>query len=196
MFTGIIELAGTVLSVTENGANKTFTISCSFAHELKEGESISHNGACLTVEKCGAEEFTVTAISETLIKTNLSTLRKGSIINLERAMRMNARIDGHLVLGHVDETLICEGSGEQKGSKVFYFTLNKENAGLLVSKGSVCIDGVSLTVATLEKERFSVAVIPYTLEHTSFRQLQKGMRVNVEYDLLGKYVQSQLQIKE
>ncbi len=193
MFTGIIEATGIIKSISSEGSNKTFTIHCPFTHELKADQSLAHNGVCLTVTGISGEEYTVTAISETLIRTNLDSLQAGDRVNLERCMRMNGRIDGHLVQGHVDLKGRCEHISDKNGSWLITFSYDKNSGHLTVEKGSVTVNGVSLTVVDSSAGSFSVAIIPYTYEHTNFKGLQPGEEVNLEFDIIGKYVKAYLQ---
>lgn len=188
MFTGIIEELGSVKEIKKDKTNLVFTIESGIAKGLKLNESVSHNGACLSVKPLSNKLYCVTAVKETLKRTNLGKLKKGDKINLERSLKANARIDGHFVLGHVDEMVECLSVKNVKGSHVFTFSLSKENRQYMVKKGSIAINGISLTVADLSKKKFSVAIIPYTFEHTNFRNIKKGDKVNIEYDVLGKYV--------
>jgi len=188
MFTGIIEELGTVKEIKKDKTNLVFTIESAIAKDLKLNESVSHNGACLSVKPISNRLYCVTAVKETLKRTNLGRLKKGDKINLERSLKANARIDGHFVLGHVDEVAECLSIKNVKGSHDFIFGLSKENKRYVVKKGSIAINGISLTVVQLSKKKFSVAVIPYTFAHTNFKNLKKGNWVNIEYDVLGKYV--------
>lgn len=190
MFTGIIESLGTIKTITEKGTNKTFFLSSPFLHELKIDQSLAHNGVCLTVDGLFENEYSVTAILETLERTNLGSLQIGDEVNLERCMIMNGRIDGHIVQGHVDTTGICKEVNEKNGSWEFVFTYDDLNKSgyLTVEKGSICVNGVSLTVVRSEKGLFSVHIIPYTFENTSFKHIQVGSAVNLEFDIIGKYV--------
>lgn len=192
MFTGIIESLGTVTAVEENGGNKTFTLHAPFTRELKVDQSVAHNGVCLTVTGFAGGGYQVTAIAETLRRTNLGGLRSGDSVNLERCMVMNGRIDGHIVQGHVDLTGTCTGIRDEDGSWMFYFTYDATSGHLTVAKGSICINGVSLTVVDAAPGRFSVAIIPFTYAHTNFKHLQPGSTVNLEFDIIGKYVQAYL----
>jgi riboflavin synthase len=187
MFTGIVEEVGKVVEVASSGANKDFVVEAQMATELRIDQSVAHNGVCLTVVELTGNRYRVTAVEETLQRSNLGTLRAGDAVNLERSLRVGDRLDGHLVQGHVDATVECLGVEERKGSWWFTFALPPE-PGLIVMKGSVCLSGVSLTVAALAERSFSVAVIPYTYRHTNFRTLDAGGMVNVEFDVLGKYV--------
>lgn len=191
MFTGIIEEVGEVLEVRSEGTNRTYWIGAGLASELKIDQSVAHNGVCLTVVALQGDRYAVTAVKETLDRTNLAHLRAGSPVNLERCLRLGDRLDGHLVQGHVDTTVRCAEASDLDGSWAFSFALPPEKH-LLVYKGSVCINGVSLTVAMLNEETFGVAIIPYTHEHTTFRSLRAGDEVNIEFDVLGKYVERML----
>lgn len=195
MFSGIVEEPGVVRKIVreEKSDNVHLTLTCSFVHELKIDQSISHNGVCLTVVDLSGDEYTVTAIRETLERSNLGDLKEGDLVNLERSMMMNGRLDGHIVQGHVDTTGKCTNIEEADGS--FYFTIEynvpKEMAlqgYMTVEKGSVCVNGVSLTVCDSTKSSFRVAIIPYTIEHTNFKTLKIGDRVNLEFDIIGKYL--------
>ncbi|MDQ3109269.1 MAG: riboflavin synthase [Bacteroidota bacterium] len=187
MFTGIVESTGKIISQKEDGGNVHLCISAPFISELKVDQSISHNGVCLTVTEINGSEYSVTAIAETLRRTNLGKLRAGDLVNLERCMKIGDRLDGHIVQGHVDTTAECINVKEENGSWIFRFTYDK-NAGLTVPKGSVCINGVSLTVVDSLPGEFSVAIIPYTFKHTNFSSLQSGGTVNIEFDIVGKYI--------
>ena len=187
MFTGIVEEVGKVVEVTGAGTNKDFVVEAPMARELRIDQSVAHNGVCLTVVELNGSRYRVTAVEETLRRTALGDLKPGDHVNLERSMRLGDRLDGHIVQGHVDATLQCTGKEARDGSWWFTFGLPQDPA-LIVMKGSICLNGVSLTVAALEVDSFSVAVIPYTFEHTNFRSLAAGQRVNVEFDVLGKYV--------
>lgn len=188
MFTGIIETMGEVLSLEREGSNLNIVVSSSISTELKIDQSVSHNGVCLTVVGLGAGTHTVTAVDETLKKTNVGLLQKGSKLNLERCLQMNGRLDGHIVQGHVDQTGVCRSVENKNGSYLFTFDFETSKSGLLIEKGSVCVNGVSLTVVDTGKNYFSVAIIPYTFEHTNFRFLKPGITVNLEFDVIGKYV--------
>lgn len=189
MFTGIVEATGKVLSVSGEQDNVHFSIECPFTHELRVDQSVAHNGVCLTVTSIDGSVYTVTAVAETLKRTNLGKLKKGDPVNLERSMVMNGRIDGHMVQGHVDCTAECVEAVDQNGSWRFAFRYDATGEGMItVEKGSVCVNGVSLTVVDSGPGCFSVAVIPYTFEHTTFGLLRKGEMVNIEFDIIGKYV--------
>ena len=188
MFTGIIEAEGKIENIETEGKNVHFTLSSPISQELKIDQSVSHNGVCLTVTSQVNNQYTVTAIEETLIRSNIGQLGVGDSINLERAMLQHGRLDGHIVQGHVDATAICTAINEADGSWYFSFQFDKKNAHLLVDKGSICINGVSLTLVHPTEENFSVAIIPYTFEHTNFKHLKIGDTVNLEFDILGKYI--------
>lgn len=192
MFSGIVEEAARVVAITPQGGNVQLTVECSFADELKIDQSVAHNGVCLTVTSIDGDRYTVTAIDETLQRSNLGALKAGSPVNLERSMLLNGRLDGHIVQGHVDCTALCTERAEKDGSVEFTFTYDisddKRRQGYLtVEKGSVTVNGISLTVCRSEPGLFSVAIIPYTLEHTNLGVLQPGERVNIEFDIIGKY---------
>ncbi|MDE5839131.1 MAG: riboflavin synthase [Paramuribaculum sp.] len=194
MFSGIVEEAATVVAATRDGGNLNLRIKCSFADELTIDQSVAHNGVCLTVvELHGDDTYTVTAIAETLDRSNLGNLKPGDLVNLERSMKLDGRLDGHIVQGHVDTTAVCESVEEADGSKYFKFTYTenpelKSKGYVTVEKGSVTVNGVSLTVCDSEPGNFRVAIIPYTFEHTNFCRIQKGTVVNLEFDILGKYI--------
>jgi riboflavin synthase len=188
MFTGIIETMGIVEEIRLNGSNKEFTISSAISNELKVDQSLAHNGVCLTVTAIENGKHHVTAIDETLLRSNLGALKMGESINLERAMSGLSRFDGHLVQGHVDTVGIVNSVLDKDGSWIFTFNFPEENKHLLVDKGSVCINGVSLTVINPTHNTFQVAIIPYTYEHTTFNHLNSGDPVNLEFDILGKYI--------
>src|SRR5512145_275366 len=189
MFSGIVEEAAKVVSVEKDQENLHITLKCSFVNELKIDQSVSHNGVCLTVVKKTADTYTVTAIQETLLKSNLGLLRVGSEVNLERSMKMDGRLDGHIVQGHVDQTAVCTAVSEAEGS--WYYTFGYEPAQddyMTVEKGSVTVNGVSLTVVNSQDRSFQVAIIPYTYEHTNFHEIKPGTTVNLEFDIIGKYI--------
>lgn len=188
MFTGIIETLGEVVDLQKDKGNLHIRISSLFSSELKIDQSVAHNGICLTVVAVQDDSHTVTAVEETLAKTNLNKLQKGSLVNLERCMQMNGRLDGHIVQGHVDQVATCTELQELDGSWVYTFNYNAEIGNVTVEKGSICVNGVSLTVVNSQEGAFSVAIIPYTHEHTNFRTLQVGDEVNLEFDIIGKYV--------
>ena len=189
MFTGIIETLGTVRHIQQEKENITFTIQASLTPQLKIDQSIAHNGVCLTVTNLLADTYTVTAIWETLEKTNLRTWQVGTLVNLERCMPANGRFDGHFVQGHTDQTGVCTEVQDQNGSWKFSFAYDHTSGNLTVEKGSICVNGVSLTVVGSQEGKFSVAIIPYTYEHTNFKQIEVGSVVNLEFDIIGKYLQ-------
>lgn len=186
MFTGIVEGMGVVKAIEKEGENIHFTLSSSFTDELKIDQSVAHNGCCLTVVKIDGNDYVVTAIQETLNKTNLNDWRPGTKVNLERCMQMNGRLDGHIVQGHVDTTAKCTNIENQDGSWKFTFEYNSDD--ITVEKGSVTINGTSLTVVDSKNKSFSVCIIPYTYEHTNFHEVKIGSSVNIEFDIIGKYV--------
>lgn len=188
MFTGIIEEVGEVSQAQKRGGNLDLRIKATFSPELKIDQSVSHNGVCLTVTAVDNQSYTVTAIAETLSKSNLGNLKPGDAVNLERGMKLGDRLDGHIVQGHVDQTGICESIEEKEGSWIFRFSYDEKLNNPTIEKGSITVNGVSLTVVDSEKNAFSVAVIPYTFEHTNFKYLKKGDVVNLEFDVIGKYV--------
>lgn len=188
MFTGIVESLAKVEKIEKKGSNLTFTFQCPISNELKVDQSVSHNGVCLTVEKCYSNHYQVTAIQETLDKTNLGKLEPGSVVNIERCMPANGRFDGHIVQGHVDQTGICTAIKDLNGSWEVSFEYDPQLQNITVEKGSICLNGVSLTVIHSKSSSFSVAIIPYTWEHTNFHTLGVGSLVNLEFDILGKYI--------
>jgi riboflavin synthase len=188
MFTGIIESAATVVYLEKDQTNLHITLESTLAQELKIDQSLAHNGVCLTVVAVDGNAYTVTAIEETLQKTNLGSLDTGTVVNLERAMIMNARLDGHIVQGHVDQLGTCTHVGNKNGSWSFTFEYDSSLGNVTIEKGSICVNGVSLTVVNATAHGFSVAVIPYTYEHTGFKRLKVGDKVNLEFDVIGKYV--------
>ena len=192
MFTGIIEGMAKVVAVQKEGSNIRFAFKCNFTTELTIDQSLSHNGVCLTVVALQDETYQVVAIDETLKRTNLGELKVGDEVNLERCMKMNGRIDGHIVQGHVDTTAVVKEIKKEDGSWLVYFSYHENPNHLTVEKGSVCIDGVSLTVVDSGRTDFSVAIIPYTWEHTNFHSMKIGSRVNIEFDIIGKYVTKML----
>jgi riboflavin synthase len=188
MFTGIIEASGKVIGIEKEGSNLHLTISSPLSGALKIDQSLSHNGVCLTVVAIAENWHRVTAVAETLQRSNMGDLKIGDQVNLERAMSAAMRMDGHIVQGHVDATGICESVETQGGSWLFTFSFDPKNAYLIVDKGSVSVNGVSLTVVNPTRDSFSVAIIPYTFDNTNFNLLKKGDRVNLEFDIIGKYV--------
>ncbi|MEH6536764.1 MAG: riboflavin synthase [Psychroserpens sp.] len=189
MFTGIIEGLGTVTNLKNEQGNLHLTVASQMTSELKIDQSVAHNGICLTVVDISADNYTVTAIKETITKTNISDLNIGDAINLERAMKLGDRLDGHIVQGHVDQVGTCENIKEENGSWFFTFSYDDSSGNVTIEKGSATVNGVSLTVVNSEKNRFSVAIIPYTYEHTNFKHFKIGSKVNLEFDVLGKYIQ-------
>ena len=188
MFTGIIEDLGELIKKEKEGDNVHFTFSCSFTNELRIDQSIAHNGICLTVVDIDGEKYTVTAIDETLKKTNIGKLKIGDKINLERCMKLGARLDGHIVQGHVDQTGYIDEIKNEEGSWKFYIKYDSSQSNITVEKGSVTVNGTSLTVVDSGYDFFSVCIIPYTYHHTNFQYLIKGSEVNLEFDIIGKYL--------
>lgn len=189
MFTGIIESIGQVKRIEPKDSNLNIWIGCNFTNELKIDQSIAHNGVCLTVTEISGDEYCVTVIEETIKRTNLSELKPGSLVNLERCMRMNDRLDGHLVQGHIDQTAVLTAIEDRNGSRILYFEYDEAATGnVTVEKGSVCVNGISLTVVDSMPGKFSVAIIPYTLELTNLKDLKPNDRVNIEFDIIGKYI--------
>jgi riboflavin synthase len=188
MFTGIIESLGKIKSLTKERDNLHIEVASELAPMLKIDQSVAHNGVCLTVVSLTETSYVVTAIKETLDKTNIGKLKKGAVVNLERAMKLGDRLDGHIVQGHVDQTAICQEIKEQNGSWVFTFTYDSSLNNITIEKGSVTVNGVSLTVVDSRANTFSVAIIPYTYEHTNFNTFVKDTVVNLEFDVIGKYV--------
>lgn len=188
MFTGIIESLGRVIDLQRDKDNLHLIIGSDISNELKVDQSVAHNGVCLTVVALADGMHTVTAITETLNKTNLGKLRIGDLVNLERCMQMNGRLDGHIVQGHVDQTAQCTEVKELAGSWEYTFTYDSAPGNITVEKGSVCVNGISLTVVNSKNDSFSVAIIPYTFEHTNMQHLKQGDTVNLEFDIIGKYV--------
>jgi riboflavin synthase len=189
MFTGIIECVGRITSIESAGSNRSFWVESGISTELKVDQSLSHEGVCLTVEAVNGNTHKVTAIDETLKKTNLNNWKAGTTVNLERCMQMNGRLDGHIVQGHVDATAVCVNKDELTGSWEYTFEFDEQFAGLVIEKGSVSVNGTSLTVFNVTKNRFTVAIIPYTFDHTSIQQVNVGTAVNIEFDMIGKYIQ-------
>ena len=194
MFTGIIEAAGIAKEVTFNGSNRTFWIESPLSSEFKVDQSVSHSGVCLTVEEIKGSLHRVTAIDETLKKTNLDNWSIGSIINLERSLALNGRLDGHFVQGHIDTTGNCINKKEKNGSWEFEIEFPEKFADLIIEKGSICLNGISLTAFNVKKNRFKVAIIPFTFEHTNIRQTEIGDMVNLEFDMLGKYINRKMSL--
>jgi riboflavin synthase len=195
MFTGIIKDLGKITEVSSAGSNKIFFIESNLAGQLKVDESVAHNGVCLTVEEIKNNMYRVTAIEETLRKTNVGNWKKNDLINLEQAMQLNDRLDGHIVQGHVDGTGVCEKKTDKEGSVEFVFSFDSSFASLIIEKGSICVNGVSLTAFDVTNDHFTVAIIPYTFAHTNFQSLEEKDLVNLEFDILGKYVARIAQIQ-
>ena len=196
MFTGIVETQGLVKHVIEKGTNKTFWIKSRISSKLKPDQSVAHDGVCLTVEEVKGNRHRITAITETLSKTTLGNWQEGSTINLERCLKTNDRLDGHFVQGHVDATAICIDKKEKDGSWEFSFQFPPEFASLIIEKGSIAISGISLTIFNLRETSFNVAIIPYTFEHTNMSLLKPGQKVNIEFDMLGKYINRKLSLSK
>jgi riboflavin synthase len=194
MFTGIIETVAEVVAIRHEGTNRHFKIKSALTHELKVDQSVSHNGVCLTVVSLEDDAYWVTAVQETLQKSNLSFLQEGSKVNLERCMLNNGRFDGHIVQGHVDQTGVVKSIEEVGGSWLFHFEYDAAYGNVTVEKGSIAVNGVSLTCFNATANSFTIAIIPYTYEHTSFHQLKAGDIVNLEFDIIGKYVKRLLGI--
>ena len=195
MFTGIIETLGRVEKIEKDRENINLTIQTNITHELKIDQSIAHNGVCLTVVAISGKNYVVTAIKETLDKTNLGHLSENDLLNIERAMKLGDRLDGHIVQGHVDQTAVCTEISENDGSWIFTFVYDANANNITIEKGSVTVNGVSLTVVDSKKNQFSVAIIPYTYTHTGFSKFKKGTVVNLEFDVIGKYVARLHQLK-
>lgn len=189
MFTGIIEEIGTIVLIEQSGSNLIISFEAPFVEELKIDQSVSHDGVCLTIDKLEGKIYSVIAIKETIDKTNLGQRQVGNQINLERSVKVNDRLDGHIVQGHIDQTARCSKIVEQNGSWEFSFEYDSSSHNITVGKGSICINGVSLTVTESSSNTFSVAIIPYTYDNTNFNQLKVDDLVNVEFDIIGKYVQ-------
>ena len=190
MFTGIIEALGTIQKIETEGTNKHFWIDGPFTNELQIDQSVAHSGVCLTVvDIVGDRVYKVTAIDETLVKSSLGKLKEGDLVNLERSMQLGDRLDGHIVQGHVDQTATCTKVTEEDGSWIFTFSYNDQAGNITVEKGSVTVNGTSLTVVNSKPGEFSVAIIPYTYENTNFKTIQPGTVVNLEFDVIGKYVE-------
>ena len=196
MFTGIVETQGLVKKVIENGTNKTFWVKSAISSKLKVDQSVAHDGVCLTVEEVKGSRHRVTAIAETLGKTTLGDRQVGATINLERCLKINDRLDGHFVQGHVDATAICIDKKEKDGSWEFSFQILPEFASLIIEKGSITINGISLTVFNLDASTFDVAIIPYTFELTNMKLVKPGQKVNIEFDMLGKYINRKLSLSK
>jgi riboflavin synthase len=188
MFTGIIETTGKIIAIQKQETNLEFTIQSPISHQLKPDQSVSHNGICLTVTEVQNDTHKVTAIAETISKTAIANWQQNSIINLERCMQINDRLDGHIVQGHVDATATCTKVQSQQGSWLYSFSYPAQYMHLVIEKGSICLNGIALTVFNLHQNNFTVAIIPYTYEHTDMHTLQAGQAVNIEFDVVGKYL--------
>jgi len=188
MFTGIVEEIGRITSIKKSGSNMDISIKAKMTPELKIDQSVSHNGVCLTVVSIDNDTYTVTAVNETLNKSNLGVLNNNDLVNLERGMKLGDRLDGHIVQGHVDQTATCKKIEEKDGSWEFTFEYDPAIGNITIEKGSITVNGVSLTVVNSKKNEFSVAIIPYTYDHTTFKKLETGDTVNLEFDVIGKYV--------
>ena len=189
MFTGIIEMVGTVITVEQQGSNAVFWIQSNISDELKIDQSVSHNGICLTVDQLQPGAHRVTTIAETLSKTNAGNWKKGDLIDIERCVPMNGRLDGHIVQGHVDATATCTEVKTLAGSWEYRFQFDTQFATLMIEKGSVCLNGISLTAFNVTNDQFTVAIIPYTYSHSNIQQVREGSLVNIEFDIIGKYIQ-------
>lgn len=195
MFTGIIETIGKVISIEPENTNLHFTIQSSLSPELKVDQSVSHNGVCLTITSTTSENYTVTAIAETLAKSNIGKLQQGDEVNLERCTQVGGRLDGHIVQGHVDQIAICTKIKNENGSWVFTFQYDPTLGNITVEKGSITVNGISLTVFDSQNDCFSVAIIPYTYEHTNLKMVKVGDTINLEFDIIGKYVSKILTLR-
>ncbi|MBC7422552.1 MAG: riboflavin synthase [Ferruginibacter sp.] len=195
MFTGIIEIIGTVQNIIATGTNKTFWIHSSISNQFTIDQSVAHNGVCLTVEEIKDGLHRVTAIEETLLKTSLNSWTTGSVINIERCLQMHGRLDGHLVQGHVDAVATCIETITKDGSWEYTFQFDKKFAALIIEKGSIAVNGISLTIFNVKEDSFSVAIIPYTYQHTNMQYLQTGDIINIEFDMVGKYVNRFMQLR-
>lgn len=194
MFTGIIEALGVVKKIEKEGTNLHLTIASPVSKELKIDQSIAHDGVCLTVVAKDEKTHTVTAIKETLDKSTIGTWEVGHLVNLERAMTSGARLDGHMVQGHVDMRGVCIGVKDENGSMIFTFQFPRDKHHIVVNKGSICINGVSLTVVDPVEDTFSVAIIPFTIEHTNFKEIKTGTKINLEFDIIGKYIAQYMEV--
>jgi riboflavin synthase len=196
MFTGIIETTGFIKNIAISGSNRSFWIDSSISQELRVDQSVSHSGICLTVEEVNGNSHMVTAIEETSLKTNVNEWKIGDVINLERSLKLDSRLDGHFVQGHVDTIAACIEVNEKQGSWEYEFSFQKKFSELIIEKGSICVNGISLTAFDVKKKRFKVAIIPYTHEHTNIKTVQKGDLVNIEFDLIGKYILRRLSLEK
>jgi len=196
MFTGIVETQGIIKKITEKGTNKIFSIKSSISSKLKADQSVAHDGVCLTIEDVKKNRHLVTAIAETLGKTNIGEWREGTVINLERCLKVNDRVDGHFVQGHVDTIAICTDKKERNGSWEFSFQFPLKFGQLIIEKGSIAVNGISLTAFNVSGNSFDVAIIPYTFEHTNMNDVNVGQKVNIEFDMLGKYINRKLSLSK
>jgi riboflavin synthase len=196
MFTGIIETTGIVKEVISNGSNRTFWVESPIWSQLKVDQSVSHSGVCLTVEEIKGSRHRITAIDETLKKTNIGDWKEGTSVNLEQCVQLNDRLDGHIVQGHADTIGTCIKRKEKKGSWEFEFKFSKKFAELVIEKGSICVNGISLTAFDVKEKSFCVAIIPYTFEHTNINKILEGDTVNLEFDMIGKYLLRKLSLRE
>jgi riboflavin synthase len=195
MFTGIIETTGIIKDIFSSGTNKTFWVESALAHQLTIDQSVAHNGVCLTVEEVKDGLHRITAIEETLLKTNLTGWKINTVVNIERCMQMNSRIDGHIVQGHVDTVATCIVNITKDGSWEYQFEFDKQFGALIIEKGSITLNGISLTIFNVKENGFTVAIIPYTYHHTNIKYLKKGDKINIEFDMIGKYVSRIMQLK-
>ncbi len=196
MFTGIVETTGVVKEVITNASNRSFWIESPISSQCKVDQSVNHSGVCLTIEEISQNRHYITAIDETLKKTNLDGWEAGTLVNLERCLRLNDRVDGHLVQGHADATGICLERKEKKGSYEFVFGFPKKFASQVIEKGSICLNGISLTAFNVKRKTFSTAIIPYTFDHTNINQVREGDHINLEFDMIGKYLIRRLSLSE
>jgi len=196
MFTGIIETTGFIHKIILSGTNRTFCVKSPISQELKVDQSVSHNGVCLTVEAINDGMHQLTAIEETLAKTNLGDWQEGDTVNIERCLQMNGRLDGHIVQGHVDTTGTCTVAIEKNGSWEYSFEIDKKFASLIIEKGSISLNGISLTIFNVKEDGFTVAIVPYTYTHTNMQFLKAGDKVNIEFDMIGKYVNRMESLKK
>ena len=194
MFTGIIETTGVIKDIFSSGTNKTFWIESSLSHQFSIDQSVAHNGVCLTVEKIRNESHRVTAIEETLLKTNLNDWEISTVVNMERCLQMNGRLDGHIVQGHVDAVATCINTITKNGSWEYTFQFDKKFGALVIEKGSISLNGISLTIFNVNEHSFTIAIIPYTYQHTNMRYLKTGDEINIEFDMIGKYVNRKLSL--
>ena len=196
MFTGIVETQGLIKKITEKGANKTFWIKSTISSKLKPDQSVAHDGVCLTIEEIKGSRHRVTAIAETMAKTSMGEWKAGSTVNLERCLKVNDRLDGHFVQGHVDTTAVCTDKKEKDGSWEFSFQFPLKSGELIIEKGSVAVNGISLTAFNVSANTFDVAIIPYTFEHTNMSSVNVGQKVNIEFDMVGKYINRKLSLNK